>query len=262
MATWADLPGEAASLAVTAQGYLPAQSAQTLQRGPNELPVKLERDPFGILPSQACAAGETLLYVEDFQDGKAQGWQNISAATDFAAMNGWSITPLVEGNPSLSFANLEGGGDDLQGFTFDNAVWRVKVRADGRDGSSFLNWRHAFIPGAETRYPVQWDAGVTPLAFTRLELPGAGHFIVGHTELYFEQNRWYYMEISTYQGEMQVWVDGQHYVTYVDPQLLPAGTIGLEGHINNVATTRIYFDDISVCQLNAPFTSLPLPEGN
>ena len=41
----------------------------------NEIVLKLERDPFGLLPSDACGAGESLLYVDDFQDGEAQGWK-------------------------------------------------------------------------------------------------------------------------------------------------------------------------------------------
>jgi hypothetical protein len=30
----------------------------------------MKRDPYGLLPSTACAAGEKLLFMEDFQNGK------------------------------------------------------------------------------------------------------------------------------------------------------------------------------------------------
>ena len=66
---WSDLPSPTGALNVSAQGYLPTQQAATLERGPNELTVSLKRDPFGILPSEACPAGQNNLYLEDFQDG-------------------------------------------------------------------------------------------------------------------------------------------------------------------------------------------------
>jgi hypothetical protein len=259
LASWTNLPGEAVTLVSRAQGYLPGQAAQTIIRGKNEVQLKLERDPFGLLPSQACGEGETLLYIEDFQDGKAQGWQNVTATIDFAAQNGWSLTSLEEGNPTLTFSKIPEGADRLQDQTFDNAVWRLKVRVDGSQGFSFLNWRQAPAQGGETRYPLQWGDGGVMMALTRLEMPGPGHFPVVNTQLSMQQNRWYYMEISTYQGETQVWVDGRSLVVYKDPKPLPPGTIGLEAHTPNGIPSTWYFDDLAVCQLSAPFKSLPLP---
>jgi Carboxypeptidase regulatory-like domain/3-keto-disaccharide hydrolase len=259
LAAWTDLPGEALTLAVRAAGYLPGQAAQTISRGKNDLAVKLERDPFGLLPAQACGQGETLLYSEDFQDGKAQGWGNVTAAIDFAAQNGWSIAPAEEGNLSLNFSKLTDGGDQLQNQTFDNAVWRLKVKVAGNSGFSFLNWRQAPAQGGETRYPLQWGPGGVMMALTRLEQPGPGHFPVVNTQLSMAQDRWYYMEISTYQGETQVWVDGRSMAVYKDPKPLPPGTIGLEAHTPNGIPSTWYFDDLAVCQLSAPFQSLPLP---
>ena len=34
----------------------------------------LSSDPNGLLPINACAPGEELIYLEDFQDGEAQDW--------------------------------------------------------------------------------------------------------------------------------------------------------------------------------------------
>jgi hypothetical protein len=259
LAAWTNLPGEALTLAARAQGYKPGQAAQTIVRGKNELSIKLERDPFGLLPAQACGEGETLLYIEDFQDGKAQGWQNITAATDFAAQNGWSIKPTEAGNLSLTFDTVAEISDDLQNSSFDNAVWRLKVRIIGNNGFSFLNLRHAQAEAGETLYPVQWGDGGVKMALTRLENPGAGHFPVGQSNLSMAQNRWYYLEISSYQGEIQVWVDGRSLIVYTDPKPLPPGTIGIEVHEFNGAAAAYNFDDLAVCGLNAPFKSLPQP---
>ena len=67
--SWSDLPGETATLFVRTQGYLVGEETIALERGPNEIVVALERDPLGLLPSEILEPGETLLFLEDFQDG-------------------------------------------------------------------------------------------------------------------------------------------------------------------------------------------------
>lgn len=256
--TWTNLVGEAATIQVSAQGYFSADQSATLQRGTNEVIVQLKSDPFGLLPSKACAAGEKFLYAEDFQDGKGQGWQNITAATDFAAQNGWSIATTGDGNTALFFSTktVADVSDRLQDFLFENAVWRLKVRETAPanvEGFSFLNWKQAPASGGETRYPFQ--IGVNLLAdLTRLQ-PEAGHFSVGRSNLRQKSDAWYFFEISAYDGVIEVWVDGKNLITYHDPQPLPAGTIGIEVHIFKDADVTFTYDDFSVCELSAPFTS-------
>jgi hypothetical protein len=257
---WKSLPGPAATLKVSAPGYFHIVQNVTMERGSTELAVSLRRDPFGLLPVDACAPNEKLRYIEDFQDGKAQGWQKITAATDFAAQNGWGVGPLEEGNQVAYFTGIFHTLDDLQNFTFDNMVWRLKVRTKGRDGFSFLNVKHAPAPnGGETRYTVQWGANVL-LDLGRLQLPDVGHFSVGLTHFQFRENQWYYLEISAYQGLIEVWQNGKPLVQYQDPKPLPPGTISLEANIQKDTKTAYYFDNLSVCELTAPFaTSLYKP---
>jgi Carboxypeptidase regulatory-like domain/3-keto-disaccharide hydrolase len=257
--SWSNLPGPDATLKVLAQGYLPGEQAGTLQRGSNELTVPMKRDPKGLLAADACAPDEQLLYIEDFQDGKAQGWQNITAAAEFNAQNGWAIANTGDDNKAASFSGVHENLDDLQGQTFDNVVWRLRVATTGTDGFSFLDLRRAPKEGGETRYPIQW--GATPnLALTRLEMPGAGHFPVSTSQLRMKQGQWYYLEISFHQGLIQIWVDGTKIIEWQDPQPLPPGSISLEAHIPSDPNTVYLFDDISVCDLQAPFaTSLYKP---
>jgi hypothetical protein len=256
-AAWNNLPGETGKLSVSAQGYFSAEQTLSLERGPNEVTLALERDPYGMLPADACAPGEKLLYIEDFQDGQAQGWQNITAALEFNANNGWSLEPLEEGNQVVSFTGLNENGDDLQDYTFENAVWRLKVQAKGNDGFSFLNWKHAQAPGGDTRYPLQWG-GEALMALTRLS-PDAGHFNVDSSNFRPKPDQWYQLEISSYDGQIQVWVDGKMLLEYQDPQPLSPGTIGLEAHIWNDPETIFYFNDLAVCELGAPFAPMPTP---
>lgn len=258
--SWTDLSGEDANFSVSAQGYFPLEQTATLTRGLNEIDITLNRDPYGLLPSAACGTGETLLYAEDFQDNKGQGWQNITAATDYAVPNGWAIAPMEDGNQALTFTTKQAidTGDQLQDAQFDNAVWRIKVRVKSSprvEGFSFLNWKQAPAQGGETRYPLQIGGDVfTDL--TRLQQPDVGHFSVGRSNMKMKQDQWHFFEISAYDGLIQVWVDGSSLITYQDPAPLPAGTIGLEVHIFKDADVTFAYDDFSVCELSAPFTSI------
>jgi hypothetical protein len=53
-----------------------------------------------------------------------------------------------------------------------------------------------------------------------------------------------------------VWLDNRFLFSYTDPQPLPPGTIGLEMHLREEVKTVFWFDDLAVCGLSAPFTSL------
>lgn len=252
--TWTNLQGPEVNLSVSAPGYHPAVQPVTLERGSTEMALILQRDPLGLLAADACAPDEKLLYMEDFQDGKAQGWQHITAATDFGAQNGWGVVQKEEGNQVAAFTGGHEDLDDLQGMTFDNFAWRLRIQAQGRDGFSFINLKHAPKPGGETRYPIQW--GTTPfMTLTRLDIPDVGHFPVGNSSLRVKEGQWYYAEVSVYQGLIQVWVDGRKLIEYQDPQPLPAGMISLEAHAPNDPNTAYYFDDLSVCELSAPFAT-------
>lgn len=251
---WSNLPGPDAQLSASAQGYLPGEQTGTLQRGPNDLQVTLKRDPFGLLAADACAPGEKLLYVEDFQDGKAQGWQNITGAAEFGAKNGWMLGPTEQGNNAVYFTGIYHDLDRLQDMTFDNVVWRLKVLTMGKDGWSFLNLRFVPSPDGGTRYVIQWGADVL-LDLTRMDFPTAGAFSVGKSQFKATQNQWYYVEFSDYQGQVQVWIDGKKEIEYQDPKPIGPGVISLEVNIQKDPNTVYAFDNLSVCELTAPFAT-------
>jgi hypothetical protein len=130
----------------------------------------------------------------------------------------------------------------------------LRIQAEGSDGFSFINVKRASKPGGETRYPVQWGTQAFT-ALTRLDFPDVGHFDVSRSNLRVKSGQWYYAEISAYQGMIQVWLDGKKIIEYVDPQPLPAGMISLEAHAPKDPNTFYYFDDLSVCELSAPFAT-------
>jgi hypothetical protein len=263
--TWTNLPGESGILDVTAQGYLRAQVSLSLERGPNEVTVTLEGDPLGLLPADACAVGETLVYAEDFQDSKADGWPEIK----FNAP-GWSLEsdPLDSANlvVSAQFAEAAGGGPvnaHLEDYVLENGVWRMKFLVGGNlTGQNWFsfNWLHAREPfnleGTEvfdSRY--QLPMGNNYFEMRRLQQP-LTNFSVGRGFRYPKAGEWHFLEIGTYQGNTEVWVDGVLTMGYEDPIPLPAGGIDLEVWLFDDGAT-LYFDNISLCELSEPFVPIP-----
>jgi len=256
--TWADLDGDAASFTVLAQGYLPAEASFTLERGANDFEISLERDAYGLLLGDACGAGESLLYIEDFQDNAAAGWMQI----DFHG-GGWTIADRADepGNLVASNSTPETHPSDMLGeYVFDQAVWRLWYLASGQAAVSF-NWRQSFNYDTaeghidEGRYQIlvdsQGGAAIRHLELPPLNIVGDG----GPASLEFGQ--WHFLEMSTFEGLTQLWVDGVVVAAYGDPRPIPPGGVGLE--IIDAATapdTVTSFDNIVVCELTAPFASI------
>ena len=262
LVSWTNLPGETVSLAVESQGYFPGELSETIERGSNEKTISLERDPFGLLPSEACALGETPLLIEDFQDGKAQNWANITAALEFNAQNGWTIVEDEPGNFVLVASNSGGFATDSYFYEdlepFGNAVWRINTKIVGKDNDAFLNWRHAWNETGDWRYIIQYG-GPALLDLSRLHYE-AGHFGVSGSSFGFREEQWYFFEIGTFNDTTEVWVDGDKKNSYTDPQPMEPGTIGLEVHTFEGSNSMYSFDNIVVCGIDAPFETVFINE--
>ena len=104
MASWNDLPGLSATLVVNAPGYASVEQSLTLEKGDNQTTVTVELQPHGLLLSDACRPEEKLLYIEDLQDGSAQGWNEIDLQVP-----GWSIEAAPDAPENQVIAAREGG---------------------------------------------------------------------------------------------------------------------------------------------------------
>jgi hypothetical protein len=252
---WKDLAAETIPLVVQASGYKKLEKELTLQRGANTESIQLEDDPLGLKAVSACGKDEKLVYIEDLQDKKADNWPEIDAE----AM-GWSV--MEKPDESGNFVVAASGNKDLQppgtnlrtDLVFDNAVWRVKVWFEGSQAiSTFLNWRHSFENGDQRYFP-----HIGPQVLIDMTRFNSGDGItVGRSGTKAPLKKWVNFEVSYYSGEVQVWMNGKKLVIYTDKNPLPPGTIGLEPHFNGAGI--IYYDNLAVCELNAPFVSLPLP---
>lgn len=254
--SWTNLGSDAASFTVAAQGYFTAEASTALERGSNTLEIVLERDPYGLLSAEACAPSENLLYVEDFQDNSSPEWGQI----DFRAA-GWGILDRSDqiGNLVATYTTLEvHAGESLAGYSFDQAVWRFLYFASGRAAPAF-NWRQSW--GYEIDAGQIEDGRYMIILPTHdgsdlrhLELPAIG-FSGAASGFRMRAGEWHLVEISTFEGLTQAWVDGTLIFTYRDPRPVPPGTIGFE-ILDGDPDADVYFDNIAVCELTEPFTSL------
>jgi hypothetical protein len=260
---WTNLPGPQVTLKVRASGYVPAEQPAVLERGANEVVVALTRDPSGLLPSEACAPEENALYIDDFQDGEAQGWSEIEFRTP-----GWDIVPDPD-NPdnmivSGQYSDMSQGdvlGTMLTGQTFDNAVWRVLFNVTKpfprQDTWFSFNWRHATQPfdldGHEifdSRYQLPFN--FNSFGMRRLQQPVTNIGVANARNPSY--GAWHLAEISTFDGTTEAWMDGKRLMSYKDPKPIPPGTLSLELWLKGT-DFPVYFDNISVCELSAPFAT-------
>ena len=256
--TWANLEGDAASFSIAAQGYFLTEASTTLERGPNTLEVVLERDPFGLLTAEACGANEDLLYVEDFQDLSSPEWGQIELRA-----GGWDVTDRTDQVGNLVASNTDPSShpsEMLRGFEFDQAVWRVWFMSDGASAVSF-NWRQSgnyesnFGHIDDGRYQVLVDtrggAAIRHLELPQINVVGAGGPASARA------GDWHFIEISTFEGQTQLWIDGKMVLNYRDPRPVPPGTISIEIIGDQTSSDAVLsFDNISVCGLTDPFASI------
>ena len=251
-AFWYDLPGETVNISLSAQGYFAKVISESIDRGITQLTVNLDRDPHGILPSEACGPGEKLLYIDDFQDGEAQGWEEI----EFRAQ-GWGLIPEPDsvGNKIIQNSNETDTQIQLSDFTFDNAVWRISVMPQGKPNFLQFYWHLNTNTEDWEGYTVSfYEWGVKIDRFSE----SSPHVTLLDIGRYIKKDVWQELEISTYNGTFEVWLDGTQVLKYNDPKPIPGGQIGF-GLIQFEGDT-VYFDNLTVCELVEPFMLKPTPE--
>lgn len=250
LTTWLDLPDEVVEVSISASGFFPGQLSESIERGKNQLSVSLELDPNGLLPANACIESETLLYIDDFQDGLAQEWDAIESAAP-----GWTIEPDPE-NPDDLVVAARGempwawlGGRET--YNFDNAVWRLRFKQEG-EGWAHANFRFVENSAMTRRYLIGLHEGISPGWLdesNHIELGSAGEAPKGE---------WHLLEIGFFDGTLTVYLDGKEGMTWADPNAWEGGTINLEPYPQGDGV--FYFDDFAICELNAPFEPLPRPK--
>ena len=247
-----NLGGESVTLDVASPGYFLSESMHTIQRGENIIEISLELDPNGLLPINACAAGETLIMVEDMQDQGVQGWSDLSAKLESGAPGVEIIDDINQtGNWVLKAYNTtevghiqigsyeESLGDAVLRFrTRNNGEQHLHVGSHSTDTSRYIAFIYADQSGGRV------DKFEEATTFTAFNFGGS----IGDGE-------WHTIEISTFDDVYEIWIDGQIRGSWQDKKPLDPGTLFLDADFWK-PDRMIEFDDISVCEMTAPFTSI------
>ena len=270
--TWTNLPGAEITLNVTAQGYLPTQQTATLERGPSDISVAMKRDPYGLLATTACAPAEKLLYMEDFQDGQTdmKHWGSagrspvpLGPAPDEVG-NTILIHDMTTPNNDMSTAYKSDPANAP--IEFGDAVWRMRFMLT-QETEWGLDWNDSGpnefggITTSQSDYGIMFNTGRHIIVLRDIydangqPVHNLGKPGLVDKVLILKTNVWHYLEISTYQGRLQVWLDGVSVVDVQDEMPLPSGGFNIGGGQSGI----LYYDAIAVCGLSAPFTSMPAP---
>lgn len=243
----------------------PTPLSPTATPSPTVAPTAtITTDPLGLTPSQACGASEEFLYLEDFQAHRAPGWDLINEE-----LRGWSMesAPDEPGNivaaARYSDGVVEPISDRLLDMQVEDAVWRARFLlsqpfASQQNWLSF-NWKKNLEP-LEVNGQQVFDSRYQIIFGSGFQFMGRSQRPVASENIYQVQGAlkagiWHWVEIASYKDETGLWLNGARIVLYKDPEPLPPGTIGLEMWLKNSGIT-VYFDNISICKLSAPFESM------
>ncbi|MEW5941059.1 MAG: carboxypeptidase-like regulatory domain-containing protein [Chloroflexota bacterium] len=245
-ASWTNLAQANVTVRVAAQGYAAAEQQLSLNPGPNEQTVTLTRVPYGLLPSQACAPGETLLYAEDFQDGAVENWGVYPPGTVLP----FDVDPTAADNKvlMLNFGDTDG---EFQVNTIpfqDNIVRRLKYMPG--DHSRF----HLGYGFGNNTYFATLSADEIVLSYysdaTNMQTLDRGKPVMA-------QGVWHVLEFSSYNGRIEIWADGTLAVSYDGATAVSEGNVLHIGSAFLPPESIVRIDDISLCGLSAPFVPMP-----
>ncbi|MGD8813788.1 MAG: hypothetical protein PVI78_04855 [Anaerolineales bacterium] len=258
---WYDLPGDPVDLSIDARGYFPTTQTVPIARGENQITITLDQDPNELLEVQACTSSEHLIYLEDFQDGHAQGWL-IDEGPNF----GQEIQPVPapEGDMVLQWPSSYGGAIFLDEIHVENSAVRIWFMIPRRGG--FVVGMNAVVePYTLAGETVEYSAYTTMIdeegAYAYREArPEVTDELVGVSRR-ISSGEWHLLEVSAFEGVFEIWVDQRRYLSYQDPSPLRGGSLRL-ANWKVTEDGAVLFDDISICEMTEPFTPIVISESD
>lgn len=250
-----NLPGENVTLNVSSPGYFLSSTTHTIERGENTIQIQLEQDPNGLLPENACMPGETYSMVEDFQDQEMQeGWQQLS---DRLA----SGVPFIEIDEDLN----QPGNNVLKHFINGELGHYSVLRYDEIIGDAVLRFDLRITLGQHIQ--VGWhdtqEGRYIAFIFANDDRGGQVHKFLSSSDIPtfnfsvdIADEEWHKIEISTFEGTYSLWIDGVEMGSWQDQQPLEPGAFFVDVAYNWEPVQTTEFDNFSVCELTAPFTTM------
>jgi hypothetical protein len=241
------LPTGDITLLVTAQGYETIEEPMTLEPGKNEKTIILRVDPRQVLPATACQEGQEVLFIEDFEDGMAQDWVDLTRPA-------WSFGETEEGGTTLSVYVPGEVGYTSYDREFGNAVWHVNVQTGSGNIDLHMNWHLFETDEGQGRYMLVYYPGRH--IQLHYQIPGGGRELFGKGAPAVEPGIWQKFSIAYFNGALDVFVNDELVggIDHDDP--IESGGLGFIVTDNSEV---ISFDNIVVCGLTEPYV-LPVVE--
>jgi hypothetical protein len=236
-AVFTGLPDTQVTLSASAQGYTSKEETVTLERGANSYTLILDEDPIQLLPATACQPGQEIILLEDFEDGKIQGWENISRpAFDFEEIDGRGTVMVV--SPAGDNVYTENKG------AYKNAVFHFDMlREPGDLGISmeFLDTGYeryqAGFDSSGLNFGYQQDPDYTNLGGKRLSAPD------GET--------WEKVSIAFFEETVDIYVDDVLIRGIDREDTIEDG--GLFLSVGSSGDEKARFDNFVLCSLGEPY---------
>lgn len=241
-----NLPGPDVELSITTQGYEPHTETVSLERGKNPVTLTLTADPLQINPATACAEGQKVLFIEDFEDGKAQEMTDIT-------------------RPLFAFKEIEDRGTVLHypeentgvygtrvkpGTEFSNFVWKFDV--DNNKNLMMIQVQRTGGEGDSKAYNINYfptGEGIHIFHAERGETKSSAH-------RGFNTLGWVNLAITFFEDSLEIYINDELYLALDDSDPLTSGGMGLE-FIRDGAAVSI--DNMVICELAEPYVP-PLVE--
>lgn len=211
--SWSGLSEETAMLSIFAQGYLPVEEEIAMTRGNNQAVVTLVADPKGLQVSDVLEDGETLLYIEDFQDSDE----------DFPGIKGvWSIIedPDNTGNLVIDINHT----DQEERASFDTPIEIGVTNFTVTFNMRFLDIDHQIDSWTDFYFrDYAFSTFISPYARSVLLLDfnqGGDWLFPVTTNKNFNDGEWYSFRLDAYDNEINFFVNDSQLGRFKDAKTL------------------------------------------
>ena len=243
-----NLPGPEVEVSVRAQGYKPYTETVNLEHGKNQTTLSLTADPLQVNPATACQEGQKILFIEDFEDGEAQGWNDL-------ARPAWSFGKSEEFGTNLSvYVPGEVGSTNFPG-EFANAVWHFSLQTGANPIDLHINWHTFENEEGGGRYFLVYD----PNRHIQLHYmkPGEGRELYSKGGALGEPNIWQDISFAFFDGALDAYINDELIAGVNHENGIESGGLGF---IVTDNSEPIAFDNMVVCELNSPYTPTVVEE--
>lgn len=202
-----------------------------ISRLPNEIPTSANSDKTST-PTSLLTSDNSILFDEDFEDGKAQQIWNI--------VGDWKIISDETGNKVYNIVSPKGNdypSIDFGAETWDNYLIEYRFRFIGRGN----NWATISFRRDQTRtaqYIISFQPNNTTLYYT--DLKGDWFGIVNHSYS-LKEDTWYWIKVEANNENIDLYINNQPIINTND-MLYKSGS----AELSVGPDTHTQFDDIQV----------------